>query len=79
MTSMKQGIGFIRKQGAMETLIVIAFCMTALAIPMITFLPVFARNVFHKDEMTYTLFLAASGLGSITGALTCGRPRQHSE
>jgi predicted MFS family arabinose efflux permease len=69
MTSMKQGIRFVRTQGAMETLIVIAFLMTALAIPMITFLPVFAKNVFHKDEITYTLFLAASGLGSITGAL----------
>ena len=70
LTGMKQGIGFIRKQGAMETLILIAFCMTALAIPMITFLPVFARNVFHQQEMTYTLFLVCSGLGSITGALT---------
>jgi predicted MFS family arabinose efflux permease len=70
MTSMKQGFSFIRTQGSMEVLIVIAFCMTALAIPMITFLPVFAKNVFHKDEMTYTLFLVASGLGSITGALS---------
>ena len=70
LTGMKQGIGFIRKQGAMETLILIAFCMTALAIPMITFLPVFAKDVFHKNELTYTLFLVASGLGSITGALT---------
>jgi predicted MFS family arabinose efflux permease len=69
LTSMKQGFRFIRTQGAMETLIVIAFCMTALAIPMITFLPVFAKNVFHSDEMTYTMFLVASGLGSITGAL----------
>jgi predicted MFS family arabinose efflux permease len=68
--SMKQGFRFIRTQGAMETLIVIAFCMTALAIPMITFLPVFAKNVFQKDEMTYTLFLVCSGLGSITGALS---------
>jgi predicted MFS family arabinose efflux permease len=70
IASMKQGFGFIRKQGAMETLIVIAFCMTALAIPMITFLPVFAKNVFHQSEMTYTLFLVASGLGSVTGALS---------
>lgn len=70
LTGMKQGIGFIRKQGAMETLIAIAFCMTALAIPMITFLPVFAKDVFHSNELTYTLFLVASGLGSITGALT---------
>jgi predicted MFS family arabinose efflux permease len=70
MTSMKQGLRFIRTQGAMETLIIIAFCMTALAIPMITFLPVFAKDVFRKDEITYTLFLVASGLGSITGALS---------
>ena len=70
LTGMKQGIGFIRKQAAMETLVLIAFCMTALAIPMITFLPVFAKNVFHRNEMTYTLFLVSSGLGSITGALT---------
>ncbi len=70
LTGMKQGFGFIRKQGAMEMLIFIAFGMTALAIPMITFLPVFARNVFHGNEMTYTLLLVASGLGSITGALT---------
>ena len=46
----------------METLVLIAFCMTALAIPMITFLPVFAKDVFHKNELTYTLFLVASGL-----------------
>jgi predicted MFS family arabinose efflux permease len=70
LESMKQGFRFIRTQGAMEMLIAIAFCMTALAIPMITFLPVFAKNVFGKDELTYTLFLAASGLGSITGALS---------
>jgi predicted MFS family arabinose efflux permease len=70
MDSMKQGFRFIRTQGSMEVLIIIAFCMTALAIPMITFLPVFAKNVFQKDEMTYTLFLVASGLGSITGALS---------
>jgi MFS family permease len=70
LTGMKQGIGFIRKQGAMETLVGIAFFMTWLAIPMITFLPVFAKDVFHQSEMTYTLFLVTSGLGSITGALT---------
>ena len=68
--SMKQGFKFIRDQGAMATLIIIAFCMTLLGIPIITFLPVFAKIVFSGDAMTYTLFLVASGLGSITGALT---------
>ena len=70
MTSMKQGFSFIATQGAMVTLIIIAFLMTALAIPLITFLPVFAKTVFKGDELTYTMFLVVSGLGSISGALT---------
>jgi predicted MFS family arabinose efflux permease len=70
MTSMKQGFTFVRAQGAMTTLILIAFLMTFLGIPTIAFLPVFAKIVFGRGEMTYTWFLVASGLGSITGALT---------
>jgi predicted MFS family arabinose efflux permease len=69
LTSMKQGIGFMRKQGAMEALIVLAFLMTALAIPLITFLPVFAKDVFHGGPTTFTTLLVCSGLGSIAGAL----------
>jgi predicted MFS family arabinose efflux permease len=67
---MQQGFRFIATQGAMVTLIAIAFLMTALAIPLITFLPVFAKTVFKGDEITYTLFLVMSGIGSITGALS---------
>jgi predicted MFS family arabinose efflux permease len=69
LTSMKQGISFVRKQGTMEALITLAFLMTALAIPMITFLPVIAKDVFAGGPTTFTLFLAFSGAGSVTGAL----------
>jgi predicted MFS family arabinose efflux permease len=67
--SMKQGMSFIRNQVAMKSLIALAFMMTALAIPMITFLPVFARDVFHGGPRIFTLFLSFSGAGSVTGAL----------
>ncbi len=69
LASMKEGIGFIRTRTGMTALIVLAFCMTALAIPLITFLPVFARDVFRRGASTFTLFLVCSGAGSITGAL----------
>ena len=69
LESMRQGIRFIRKQGAMEGLIALAFSMTALAIPMITFLPVFAKDVFHSGPTTFTIFLVCSGTGSVSGAL----------
>jgi MFS family permease len=68
LSSMKQGIRYIRGQRGMDALMVLAFCMTALGIPMLTFLPVFVRR-FHGGTSTYTIFLVCSGLGSIVGSL----------
>jgi len=69
LTGVKQGIGFIQKQGAMVGLIALAFLMTAMAIPMITFLPVFAKDVFHRGPTAFTILLSCSGAGSVAGAL----------
>src|SRR5580700_156310 len=52
-TSLKQGIQFTRKQGSMEALIVLAFCMTALGMPMRTYIPVFVKDIFHRGPETY--------------------------
>ena len=68
--SMKEGFRFIRRQGAMEVLIVLGFLMTFLAVPARTYLPVFARDIFHLGAGTYALFLSLSGGGSIVGSLT---------
>jgi predicted MFS family arabinose efflux permease len=70
VNSMKQGFRFIRKQGDMEALIVLAFLLTFLAVPSRTYLPVFARDIFHKGPETYAMFLSVTGIGSIVGALT---------
>jgi MFS family permease len=70
LVGMKQGFGFIRGQRAMVSLMVLAFCMTALGVPMMTFLPVFAKDIFHQGPGMFTLFLSISGIGSIVGALT---------
>jgi predicted MFS family arabinose efflux permease len=69
LESMKQGIKFIRTKAGLNSLIVLAFCMTLFAIPLLTFLPVFAKEVFHGDEETFTRLLICSGSGSICGAL----------
>jgi predicted MFS family arabinose efflux permease len=68
-SSMKQGFKFIRHQGAMEALIFLAFAMTALAFPMMTFLPWFAKSVFRGGPGTFTLFLCSSGVGAVIGSL----------
>jgi len=77
LSSMKGGIQFIRKQGTMEALIVLAFSMTLLAFPLIVFLPVFAKDVFKGDASLYTVFLVCSGVGSICGALTVAALGKH--
>ncbi len=69
ITSMKQGIGFIRTKAGLDSLIVLAFCLTLFAVPLLTFLPVFAKEVFKGDETTFTRLLICSGAGSICGAL----------
>jgi predicted MFS family arabinose efflux permease len=69
LTSLKQGFAFIRRQQGLESLIVLAFSMTALAIPLIVFLPVFAGKVFGGGSELYTAFLCCSGFGAICGAL----------
>jgi predicted MFS family arabinose efflux permease len=69
-TSLKQGIVFARKQASMEALIILAFCMTALGMPMRTYIPVFVKDIFHRGPETYGNLLALMGLGSIFGSLT---------
>jgi predicted MFS family arabinose efflux permease len=69
LESMKQGLRFIRRQPGVKTLIASAFGCTFLGIPIITFLPVFAKNVFHGNETTYTVLLTVEAGGAITGAL----------
>ena len=70
LASMKEGIRFVRKQGAMEALMVLAFAMTALGMPMRTFFPVFAKDIFHRGPEAYSMFFTVMGMGSIVGSLT---------
>ena len=67
--SLKQGIKFVRRQESMEALIVLAFCMTALSLPMRTYLPVFVKDIFHRGPETYGNLLSCMGIGSICGSL----------
>ncbi len=67
--SLKQGILFIRQQGAMVALIALAFLMTFLSMPMRTYIPVFVKDIFHRGPETYGNLLSLMGVGSICGSL----------
>ncbi|MBE7545015.1 MAG: MFS transporter [Bryobacteraceae bacterium] len=69
MESMKEGLRFIRAQKGMVELILVSFFCTFLGIPIVVFLPVFAKDVFGGAEGTYTLLLTVEAAGAIAGAL----------
>ncbi|HEV2448471.1 MAG TPA: MFS transporter, partial [Candidatus Sulfopaludibacter sp.] len=69
LDSMKRGFRFIRRQHAMGALIVLAFCMTSLSMPLRTFFPEFVTDIFRRGPETLGMFYSVMGLGSILGSL----------
>src|SRR5579859_1887788 len=67
--SLKEGIRFLWHHGSMVGLIVLAFLMTFLSMPMRTYIPVFVKDIFHRGPETYGNLLSLMGVGSICGSL----------
>jgi predicted MFS family arabinose efflux permease len=70
LRSFKEGIKFVLRQEAMVALVLLAFFMTALSMPLRTFFPVFVKDIFHRGPNTYGWLLSVMGIGSICGSLT---------
>jgi MFS family permease len=67
--SLKAGLRAVRDARPLRGLIVLAFIGSFCAMPLVTFLPVFAREVFHRDAKGYSTLLAAFGIGAVVGAV----------
>jgi predicted MFS family arabinose efflux permease len=66
---LKSGFTFVRTHQSLVSLAVLGFAATFLGNPVLTFLPLFARNVFHGDVTQYTHLMSFAGAGAVTGAL----------
>ena len=69
LQELKGGLRYARGQPAIIALTVLAALTTFLGLPLLTFLPVFARDVFHGDVNRFTHMMAFSGAGAVCGAL----------
>ncbi|HKF45491.1 MAG TPA: MFS transporter [Thermoanaerobaculia bacterium] len=67
--SLKAGLRAVRDGTALRGLIGLAFVGSFCAMPLVTFLPVFAQKVFHRDAKGYATLLAAFGIGAVVGAV----------
>jgi predicted MFS family arabinose efflux permease len=69
MTGLRNGFAYMKDQGPLWQLSVLGFVSTFCGIPLMTLLPIFAKDIFGMDASGYARLMAASGAGAITGAL----------
>jgi MFS family permease len=63
------GLTYVRDEGPLLGLTVVAFVTTFLGMPLITLLPVFVKDVFNLGVAEYGQMMAFQGAGAVLGAL----------
>jgi predicted MFS family arabinose efflux permease len=69
----------VRDSSNLITVNVLAFAAAFLGLPLLTFLPVITRDVFHEEAGFYARLMTFAGVGAVAGALVIawlGRHRQ---
>jgi len=66
---LKSGVRYARGESAIVALTALAAMTTFLGLPLLTFLPVFAKDIFHGDINRFSHMMAFSGAGAVCGAL----------
>ncbi len=69
LENLKAGLVAVRDARGLRGLIGLSFVGSLCAFPLVTFLPVFAKDVFGQDAKGYSALLAAFGCGAVCGAL----------
>jgi predicted MFS family arabinose efflux permease len=69
LKGLRDGFAYMKSRGALWQLTVLGFVSTFCGVPLLTLLPVFAKDVFQMDATGYAHLVAASGAGAISGAL----------
>jgi MFS family permease len=69
MENLRAGLVAVRDARGLRGLIGLSFVGSFCAFPLVTFLPVFAKDVFGQDAKGYSALLAAFGSGAVCGAL----------
>jgi predicted MFS family arabinose efflux permease len=69
MADLQQGISYVRQERSILALMVLGAAATFFGVPVMTLLPVFARDVFGSDVGGYCMLLAFSGAGAVVGSM----------
>lgn len=65
----RSGLRFVQGSPNLVTVMALGFFGAFLGVPLLTFLPVITRDVFHRDVGFYARLMTFSGAGAVVGAL----------
>ncbi len=65
---LKDGLRYVRDSPNLVALTLLGFIAAFLGLPLLTFLPIVARDVFQQDVGLYTRMMTVSGIGAVCGA-----------
>jgi MFS family permease len=69
LLQLKGGLSYVRHEGALLGLTIVAFVTTFLGMPLLTLLPVFVQKVYGLGVAEYSQMMAFQGAGAVVGAL----------
>jgi MFS family permease len=69
VAQMKDGLRHVAGSRDLQRITLLGFLAAFLGIPLLTFLPVMAKDVFRQDVGLYTKMMTTSGVGAVCGAL----------
>jgi MFS family permease len=69
LEELRGGLRYVKHTPAIPPLVVLAFATTFLGMPVLTLLPVYARNIYQQGVGTYMWMMIFSGVGAIVGSL----------
>ncbi len=74
---MKDGLRYVRDSPNLVIVTALGFVAAFLGLPLLTFLPIIAKDVFHQDVGLYTRMMTVSGIGAVCGALVVAWMGRH--
>ena len=69
LDELRHGLSYVREERSILALMVLGAATTFFGIPMLTLLPIFAKDVFGMDVEGYSALLAFSGAGAVVGSM----------
>lgn len=66
---LKEGFSYLRNTPAISNIMMMLACVSLVALPYITLLPVYARDIFQGSASTFGLLNSFVGIGAVAGAL----------